>query len=54
MTYALVGSYAANKWVAAEEKVLKDVNEIRAYQGQPPLAGTRFFFPDVVAAPDEE
>jgi len=35
-----VGAWAGNKYVAIEEQLVKDINEIRADRGLPPLAGT--------------
>ena len=35
-----VGAWAGNKYVQVEEQLVKDINEIRADRGLPPLAGT--------------
>ena len=41
------GAWAANKWVQAEANLLEDVNELRAYKGLPPLAGSHNWVPFV-------
>ena len=39
----LGGAWGAHKWVQVENKLLADVNEIRAYKGLPPMVGTHYY-----------
>ena len=41
------GAWAAQKWVNAKHTMLADVNELRAFQGLPPMVGTGSYFPFV-------
>lgn len=43
----LGGAWAANKWVNTKHAMLADVNELRAFQGLPPMVGTSSYFPFV-------
>mmetsp|Transcript_3694 Transcript_3694/g.5328 ORF Transcript_3694/g.5328 Transcript_3694/m.5328 type:complete len:88 (+) Transcript_3694:68-331(+) len=40
VTYFMVGCWAGNKYVAVEKALVKDINEIRADRGMPPMVGT--------------
>ena len=41
------GAWAAQKWVNAKHAMLADVNELRAFQGLPPMVGTGTYMPFV-------
>mmetsp|Transcript_11853 Transcript_11853/g.16374 ORF Transcript_11853/g.16374 Transcript_11853/m.16374 type:complete len:89 (+) Transcript_11853:120-386(+) len=41
--YFFLGGYAAHKWLALEEKILDDINEIRADKGMPPMVGSGYW-----------
>ena len=40
VTGFIVGAYVGNAYVQFEESMVKDVNEIRANKGMPPLVGS--------------